>query len=58
MNPIVRSSLIAAAIAFVFAIAAGLIFGMGGGTAVFAIAMAAIGFVGTYVISTIVVSRK
>lgn len=58
MNPTVRSSLIAGAIAFFIAIVAGLVFGMGGDTVVFAIAMAAIGFVGTFVITSIIVASR
>ena len=58
MNPTVRSSLVAAAIAVVFAVVAGLVFDMGTGTIGFAIAMGVIGFVGTYVISTVIVRRR
>lgn len=54
----VRSSLVAAAIAIVVALGMGLIFKLGtSGTALFALAMAAIAFAGTIVISTVIARR-
>lgn len=59
MNENVRSAAMAAAIAVVIAIVMGLVFDMGGGgTVLFALAMGAIAFVGTMVISSIIVKRK
>ena len=59
MNANVRSSLIAAAISVPFSIVVGLIFVYGGsGTALFALAMAAIAFVGTFVITTLISNRR
>lgn len=57
MNPNVRSSLTAAAIALVAGLAAGFAFSMGS-PLVFALAMAVLAFVGTLVISTIISSQR
>ena len=55
MQERVRSSLVATAIAVVVALVAGLVFGMGvSGTALFVLAMGAIAFVGTLVISSLI----
>lgn len=59
MQERVRSSLVAASIAIVVALVMGLIFQMGmSGTAMFVLIMAAIAFVGTLAISTVIANRS